>query len=66
MLHIQATVVQAEATPRSTVPQAAPAPVAVVRVVALVVALVVLMGTTDTATDTLHQQQVLDIPQCHR
>ena len=62
MLHIQATVVQAEATPRSTVPQAAPAPVAVVRVVALVV----LMGTTDTATDTLHQQQVLDIPQCHR
>ena len=62
MLHIQATVVQAEATPRSTVPQAAPAPVAV----ALVVALVVLMGTTDTATDTLHQQQVLDIPQCHR
>ena len=58
MLHIQATVVQAEATPRSTVPQAAPAPV--------VVALAVLMGTTDTATDTLHQQQVLDIPQCHR
>jgi hypothetical protein len=54
MLHTQATVVQVEVTPRSMVPQAAPVPVAV--------ALVVLMDITDTATDTLPQQQVLVIP----
>ena len=46
-----------EVIPRSTVPQVAQVPV--------VVAPVVLMDITVTATDTLPQQQVLAIPQCH-